>query len=409
MTTPANAVTFGALRSPSFAALWLAQIASRFGDPITLIALAYVGYVQTGSALITALAVVIATVPNAIFGVFGGAIADAVGHRRAMIACDLGRVLLVGTVPIVLGLGLPLLVAYVLVFAAAVCGAIFNPARLALVPRIVGAGDLPAANSLIYSTDRMVEVLGAVAAGVLVASIGDRAFYVDALSFLVSAVFLSRIRLDEHARPLAVRSLGRETLEGIRFLWRHATLRANTVLSLACQLSIPVVSGLAPSLIFRRFADGNAELGASLFGVAEGAIAVGAVIGGVFLGPRLIRLPKGRLILGGFAIYGLVLIALAVAPTFDFALVLFVLGGVANVIFYVPNITLSQELAPPDLRARVFGARIALLNLSWLPIIVLSGALADAVGVTLLIAVAGAVTLVSAIVGAFIPIIRDVP
>jgi MFS transporter, NRE family, putaive nickel resistance protein len=409
MTTRPDAVTFGALRSPSFAALWLAQVASRFGDPITLIALAYVSYVQTRSALITALAVVIATVPNALFGVFGGAIADAVGHRRAMIACDFGRVLLVGTVPLALALGLPLAVPYVLVFAAAVCGAIFNPARLALVPRIVSPRDLPAANSLIYSTDRTVEVLGAVAAGLLVATIGDRAFYVDALSFLGSGLVLWRIRLQEDARPLAVRSLGQETLEGIRFLWRDAVLRANTLLSLACQLSIPVVSGLAPSLIFRRFAGGNPELGASLFGVAEGAIAVGAVVGGVYLGPRLSRLPKGRLILGGFAVYGLVLIALALAPTFELAVVLFVLGGVANVIFYVPNITLSQELAPPELRARVFGTRIALLNLSWLPVIVLSGALADAVGVPVLIGVAGAVTLVAALLGALFPIVRDVP
>ena len=408
MTSRPEAATFGALRSPSFAALWLAQVASKFGDPITLIALAYVSYVQTKSALITALAVVIATVPNALFGVFGGAIADAVGHRRAMIACDFGRVLLVGTVPVALALGLPLVVPYVLVFAAAICGAIFNPARLALVPRIVGPRDLPAANSLIYSTDRTVEVLGAFAAGLLVASIGDRAFYVDALSFLVSGAFLWRIRLEEDARPLSVRSLGQETLEGIRFLWRHAVLRANTLLSLACQLSIPVVSALAPSLIFRRFAGGNAELGASLFGVAEAAIAVGAVFGGVFLAPRLSRLPKGRLILGGFAVYGVVLIALALAPTFELAVLLFVIGGVANVIFYVPNITLSQELAPPQLRARVFGTRIALLNLSWLPVIVLSGALADAVSIPLLIGVAGLVTVIGAVVGAFIPIVRDV-
>jgi MFS family permease len=409
MTSRPEAVTFGALRSPTFAALWLAQVASRFGDPITLVALAYVSYVQTRSALITALAVVIATVPNALFGMFGGAIADAVGHRRAMIACDFGRVLLVGGVPVALALGLPLLVAYVLVFAAAVCGAIFNPARLALVPRIVNLRDLPAANSLIYSTDRTVEVVGAVAAGLLVASIGDSAFYVDALSFLASGLLLWRIPLAEDARPLAFGSLGRETLEGIRFLWGHAVLRANTLLSLTCQLSIPVVSSLAPSLIFRRFAGGNTELGASFFGAAEAAIAVGAVFGGIYLGPRLAHLRKGRLIVVGFAIYGLVLVALALAPTFEVALLLFLLGGVANVVFYVPNITLSQELAPPELRARVFGTRIALLNLSWLPVIVLSGALADAVSIPLLIGVAGLVTVVGAVVGAFIPIIRDVP
>jgi MFS family permease len=409
MTSRSNPVTFSALRAPNFVALWAAQAASRFGDPITLIALAYVSYVQTRSALVTALAVVIATVPNALLGFFGGAIADAVGHRRVMIACDFGRVVLVGSVPLALDLGLSLIVAYILVFAAAVCGSIFNPARLAVVPRIVSARDLPAANSLIYSTDRIVEVLAAVAAGLLVAAIGDRAFYVDALSFLVSGFFLLRIRLDEDARKLAIRSVVRETLEGIQFLWRNGVLRANTLLSLACQLSIPVVSSLAPSLIFRRFAAGNVELGASQFGLAEGAIAVGAFAGGIYLGPRLSHLPKGRLILVGFAAYGLVLVGLAVAPSFEIALLLFLLGGASNVIFYVPNITLSQEIAPPELRARVFGARIAFLNLSWLPVIVVSGALADVVGVSSLILVAGAVTLVSALIGAFIPVVRDVP
>jgi hypothetical protein len=87
---------------------------------------------------------------------------------------------------------------------------------------------------------------------------------------------------------------------------------------------------------------------------------------------------------------------------------LFALGGIVNVLFYVPNVTISQELTPEPLRARVFGARIALLNLSWLPIIVLSGVLADAVGVTVLIAAAGLVTLTAAIAGAFVPLIRDV-
>jgi hypothetical protein len=326
-----------------------------------------------------------------------------------MIACDLARVVLVGSVPIALAVGLPLIVPYVLVFAAAACGAIFNPARLALVPRIVGPHQLPSANALTYSSDRAVEVFGALAAGVLVASIGERAFYVDALTFLMSAALLLRVHVDEHRRPLVPDALAHEALEGLRFLWRHTVLRANTVFSLVCQLSLPVVASLAPSLIFQRFAGGNAELGASQFGVAEGAIAAGAVASGLVLAPQLTGIAKGRLLLVGFGIYGAVLIALAFAPTFEIAVVLFALGGVVNVLFYVNNVTISQELTPPDLRARVFGARIGLLNVSWLPVIVLSGALADAVGVSVLIAIAGLVTVAGAVVGAFIPIVRDVP
>ncbi|HTH70537.1 MAG TPA: hypothetical protein VL493_04600, partial [Candidatus Saccharimonadales bacterium] len=91
------------------------------------------------------------------------------------------------------------------------------------------------------------------------------------------------------------------------------------------------------------------------------------------------------------------------------AMVIFFLMGVANVIFVVPNITLSQEVTPPELRARVFGARIALLNLSWLPIIVISGALADRVDAGVLIGFAGAVTLATALFAArFVPAVSEV-
>src|SRR5438093_525354 len=79
------------VRSANFAFFWLAQVISRFGDPITLIALTFVTYRATQSALLTTLAVGIASIPNALFGFFGGAIADAVGPRRAMFWCDLVR------------------------------------------------------------------------------------------------------------------------------------------------------------------------------------------------------------------------------------------------------------------------------------------------------------------------------
>jgi hypothetical protein len=250
--------------------------------------------------------------------------------------------------------------------------------------------------------------MGALAAGILVASIGELAFYVDALTFLLSAGLLLRVRLPDQRRPLTLATVGHEAAQGLRFLWGHAVLRANTIFSLISQLSIPVVSSLAPTLIFMRYANGDTQLGASQFGIAEGAIAAGAVVSGLVLAPRLGRIPKGHLLLVGFAIYGALLVGLAAAPSFPVAVSLFALGGIVNVLFYVPNVTISQELTPAHLRARVFGARIALLNLTWLPIIVVSGALADVVGVAVLIAAAGLLTLVTAVVASFVPLIRDV-
>jgi DHA3 family macrolide efflux protein-like MFS transporter len=397
------------LRSTNFALFWLAQVISRFGDPITLIALTFVTYRATGSALLTALAVVITTIPNALFSLFGGAIADAVGARRAMLWCDIVRVFFIGAIPLLLGAGLPLAVVFALVFISGICGAIFNPARVAIVPALLTPERLPAGNSLVYGSDRAVEIGGALAAGVLVATFGEGAFYADALTFALAALLLSRVVITETRRPVTLRRVWRDGMEGLRFIRRTAVAWSNTVFSLAAQMALPVVNGLTPVLIIRRFAGGDATAGAALFGGAEAALAFGAVLASAFLPRYMARYPKGHLLIAGFATWGTVAGLIAVAPTFTVALVLFSLLGAANVLAFVPTVTIMQEATPPEIRARVFGARIALTNLSWLPLVFLSGALGDAIGVNVLIAFAGLVTVATAVTASFVPAIRDVP
>jgi len=394
----------------SFGLFWLAQAVSRLGDPITLIALATVTYERTRSALFTALAVVIATVPTAIFGFFAGALADALGHRRAMFVSDLARVLLIGSVPLFLNSGAPLIVAYVSVFLAAIFGAVFSPARIAIIPQLVPPDRLAAANSTVLATDRTVEILGALAAGFLVATVGAAAFYFDAATFAISAALLAALRVRSgETRPFRLSHLFGDASEGMRFLFRQPTLRVNTLFSLAAQLALPVVNGLTPVYLVRRFANGDPEFGAALFGIAEAALAAGAVGAGLTLPEYMTQFRKGQLLIVGFTSYGVLLLLLGLAPSLLPAMVIFFLMGVANVIFVVPNITISQEITPPELRARVFGARAALLNLSWLPIIVISGALADRVDAGLLIGIAGAVTLGTALFAArFVPAVSEV-
>jgi MFS family permease len=396
------------LRSTNFALFWLAQVISRFGDPITLIALIYVAYRATGSALFTALAVVITTIPNAVFSLFGGAIADAVGARRAMLWCDILRVLFIGTVPVLIQAGVSLSVVFFLVFLSGICGAIFNPARVAIVPALLTPDRLPAGNSLVYASDRAVEIGGALAAGVLVATFGDGAFYADALTFALSALLLSRVAITERSRPVTLGQVLRDGMDGLRFIRKTAVVWANTVFSLAAQLALPVVNGLTPVLIVRRFAGGDATAGAVLFGGAEAAIAFGAVLGSAFFPRYIARYRKGHLLIAGFALWGTVVGLIAVAPNFTLALGLFGILGASNVLFFVPTVTILQEATPPEIRARVFGARIALTNLSWLPLVLISGLLGDALGVNVLIALAGALTVATAVVASFVPAIRDV-
>lgn len=395
----------------NFYLYWLAQATSKFGDPITLIALAALAYRLTGSALVTTLAVMVATVPQATIGFFGGSIADALGLRRSMIWCDFLRAVLIAMIPIALALGASLAIVFGLALGAALCASVFNPARVAIVPSLVPPERLAASNSLVYASDRVVEILGAVIGGLLVASIGDAAFYIDALTFAVSGALLLFVNSPEQlSRPrFSARRIVANTVDGVQFLRRHRLLRANTLFSLLAQLSVGVANGLLPVLIFRRFANADAQFGAQLFGVAEAAMAVGAVAMGFVYAKVARRQRKGRLLIVGWLGYGASLVGIAFAPTFEVLLATLVAVGILNVMFFVPNVTISQELTPPGMRGRVFGARISLLSLSWLPIVLFAGGLADVVDVAVLIGAAGAFTVLVALVASRIPAVADVP
>ena len=186
-------------------------------------------------------------------------------------------------------------------------------------------------------------------------------------------------------------------------------LWANTVFSLLAQLSLPVLNGLLPVLVFRRFGTSEPDMGASRYGFAEAGIAAGAVVGALVLARLSRSVAKGKLVVWGFAACGASLIAVAIAPTFELLLLALVVTGLTNVVFYVPNIAILQQHAPVNVRGAVVGARISLLSLSWLPIILLGGALADVVQVSLLIGLAGAFTLLVALAGTQIRVLTDVP
>jgi hypothetical protein len=258
---------------------------------------------------------------------------------------------------------------------------------------------------MVNASDRTVEIGGSVIAGLVVAALGVFAFYVDAVTFLVSALLLVQITKKEMApRRISWGRLWRDAADGLRFIARHPVLRSNTILSLIAQLSIPVLNALTPVLIFREYRLGPEQLGA-----AEAAIALGAVATGLVLPLVFGRRPKGNLVILGFAAWGVALIGVGLSPGFLVTLALLVFAGVTNVLFFVSNVTISQQVTPSEMRARVFGARGAMLHLTWLPIVLGVGALADFTSASLLIALAGALTLGTAAVGALLPSIRDVP
>ncbi len=377
---------------------------SVFGDQLTIIALAALVWQVTHSSLYTALGVIVTTIPHALFGFFAGPIADGLGRKRTLVLCDLVRAVAIGAIPVVLALGLPLATVFLLVLVATFCASLFTPTKLALLPDLVPPGAMASGNSFVQLSDRTIEIGGKAAAGVLFLTIGASVFYIDAATFLVSAVLLTRVALREVPSRLAsLRSVLADVGTGLRAIGENEVLAANLFFSLLAQVSLAVVNTLTPVYLFREF-----SAGADAFGVAEAALAAGSVLFSAVMPALIARSGKGKLVIAGFAMLGVVLLGLSVVPRLEPAFALFFLAGVANTIFLIPNITIYQEHTPPEVRGRVFSTRYALLNLVWLPVMIVSGALAESMSTALLIGIAGAFTLVVAVAGWSFRAVRDV-
>ncbi len=388
----------------NFLLFWLSQLISVFGDQITVIALAGLVWRLTGSSLYTALAVIVTTIPHAVFGFLAGPIADAIGRRRTLVLCDLVRVVVIAAIPLVLALNLPLVTVFILVLVASASASLFTPTKLALLPDLVRSGKITAGYSFIQVSDRTVEIAGKAVAGILFLALSTEVFLLDAATFMLSAVLLSRLSLKETAEGrVSFGSVLADAGTGLRVIGESEVLASNLLFSLIAQMSLAVLNTLTPVYLFREFAAGT-----DAFGVAEAAIACGVVVSGVFVPSLIARRPKGSLVTTAFAAYGVLLVGLAVARSLDETFLLFFLCGVANAVFLIPNITIYQEHTPAEFRGRVFSTRYALLNLVWLPVMVVSGALAETMSTALLIGIAGVFTLMVAIVGWRIPAIRDV-
>ena len=392
------------LNRRNFALFWVSQSISGLGDQLTVIALAALIWTLTGSSFATGLVVILSTIPHAFLGFFAGPVADAFGRRRTLVLCDVIRMIAVGGIPIALSLGLPLITLFALVLVATLASALFTPTKLALLPDLVEGHNLARGNAFVQSSDRAIEIGGKALAGVLYLLVGPFVFVVDAVTFLISALLLSQLDLQEARTGVSsFRAIFADASTGLRVIGESVALSANLVFSLAAQVSVAVVNTLLPVYLFR-------ELGAGpdAFGVAEAVLALGMVASSVFAPSLIERTLKGRVVVGAFAAQAVCFLGLWFHPKLDIVLVIQFFGGCANALYLISNVTIYQEITPAEFRGRVFSTRYALLNLVWLPVMLLSGALAEHTSAAALMGIAGAFTLLVAIAGAFIRSVRDV-
>ncbi|MCM0674017.1 MFS transporter [Micromonospora phytophila] len=400
------------LRERVFRRYWSAQTVSYFGDEISTLALPLLAVLVIGAGpaemgLLTAAALA----PNLLFSLLAGAWVDRYPHkRRLMILTDLGRALLLTAVPVAYlldVLALPQL--YVVAFAVGTLAVIFEVARGALFVSLVERRDYVEANTLVNGSRAMSLVAGPSIGGILVQVLtAPIALVADALSYVVSAYFLGRIRPTE---PAPARGGGLALGAGLRFLARTPMMRAILLGTTTINLFNFMFAAL-----FVLYATQELRLAPGLLGAVLGAGAVGGLIGAALTGRLVRRFGVGPTLLAGFVLFPapLLLVPLAGGPT---PLVLGMLfaaeffSAVGVMMLDIVGSSVQTALIPEVLLARVTGARRT-VNYGIRPIgALLGGVLGTALGVrpALWIATAGAVAGVLWVLFSPVPHLRGLP
>ena len=393
----------------SFSALWVGQLISLFGDRIHQVALAFLVLNATHSPLPVALVFLAATLPNLLLGPVAGTFVDRWDHKEVMIVSDLVRAAIVLLIPVAAVTNLALV--YPLVFLVTAVSLFFRPARTAVVPRIVARDELLTANSATWLGDTLADIVGYPLAGLFVAFLGSAlplAFWVDAGTYAASAVLIASMAVPALRRP-AGRSgapdfLG-ELKEGWRFLRGESVLLANTLQGAVGQFTVGVLLALTP--IYATEIERGRIDASSAYGFLETAIGVGNLVGGVAIGLVGARLAKGRLVIVGYAVFGICTALLAVAGQLPLAIGLLVGSGIANMIYLIPSQTLFQERTPAELIGRVVGFRFSLVFGAMTLAMGVAGILATILGTAPVLGIFGVITAVAGLAGLLVPAVRD--
>lgn len=338
-----------------FRRLWLADAISQIGTRMTFLAapLLAVLYLDA-STFEVALVRTCESLGYLLFGLLAGAWVDRVRCRPVLLTTDLGRAVLMLTVPAAALFGvLTLWQLYLVMFAVGLLTVFFDVAHQSYLPRLLPPSRLVDANAKLAANASVAALTGAGAGGFLVQLLtAPFVFVLDALSMVWSALWVRSIKHREPPVPRAPdRHLGREIKEGVRFVAHHPLLRPialNTATVVLCQSA---AMGVSIVFLVRDI------------GLSAGAIGLLGVIG--LLGALLASAVTRRLVARFGQVRAMLLGATALGPAFlvqafttpGWGLTWWMVSGfVASFCIVLTNVvmaTIRQTVCPPTLLGRV--------------------------------------------------------
>jgi MFS family permease len=407
----------GLWRNTRFVHLWGAATVSTFGSLVTRTALPFTAILllDASPSAISVLRIA-ELLPGFLFGLIAGAWVDRLYRKQIMIATDLGRALLILTIPLAAFLGwLGLGQLYIIAALVSVLSVFFDVAYQSFLPSLVKSDELVEANSKLSAAMSVAEASAFSSAGWLIQLLtAPVAMLVDALTFIASAGLVARIREPElkiepspaEARP----SIASEVVEGLRTVWRQPILRGMVVSGLAQNLA----SGLIGT-VFLLYVNQEVGFNPGILGMIFAVGGVSSFIGAMIAG-RLPRFGIGTVMVASLllAALGDAFVPLATAANAVGVLLLVgqqIVGDSALTVYDINQVSLRQASAPAHVLGRVnasvrvteFGA--VLLGT------VIAGYLGETVGLRETLWLGVALSLLGAVILALSPVreVRRIP
>ena len=383
-----------------FKVLLVSQGVSSIGDAVSFTALPLLVLALTGSGFAMGIVGALQTLPDLVFGMLAGAIADRSDRKRLMFIADIGRALLTGLIPLSVALGGPTM-AVILIVAApmSVLRSFFLAGYTSSIPALVGRSQIGRANSFfeaIYSTGYIV---GPAIAGILATSIGPgQTLAIDAVSFALSACGLFFVHRDLRAPVDRVYGpILSEIRVGIDYIRTDPVLRSAILFWGSISIVFaPLVTALAVH-ITRDLHEEPAVLGLVL-----SAYGVGTVVGALLMARRGSQGRVAPVLLGGTLVIAFALIVLAISAEIPVMLAVSAIAGVAQSLVLLTYITLRTVYSPDALLGRI-GSTARVISLGLQPIgLLVGGALIDLTSGSTTLAIMGVT--VAALTVLFVPI-----
>ena len=383
-----------------FRFLWIGQTISALGNPFQVVALVWLVLEIKGSPLALATMLLALAIPQAVVTLAGGVLIDRFDARTVMLWSDVVRTVTSGTIAILaFSDRLPLWLLFSILLFHGTANGLFSPAAASIPPRLVPKEALDSANSLMSLISQLGTFLGAIPAGIIIASHGPAlAFALNSFSFAIAVLAALLMKPLSRETRSKKSSLFQDAVQGFVYLWRFPWLITILVMD-----SCAAIAAIGPIAIGLPLLASNVlRIGSQGYSLLLGSFGCGSVIGILLPAIRSPRHHRGRFFCLVQLLEAPLLAGVAFVPL-PLAMLCLVGVGLLNGFLIVLFLSLLQTNIAKEMLGRMMSFWM-LASMGFVPLSqYASGLIANFAGIQALFTTAGILTLLGAVLGLLVP------